>query len=385
MEIGQNVELDITAIAHGGHCIARYEGRVIFVRHAIPGERVKARITDITSSFARADCIEVITPSPDRITPQCSYAHADGCGGCDFQHISLPHQRRLKEDVIKEQFARIAKMDISVQVTEVKPTDHWRTRMEFNVSPNRKIAMFASRSNKLIEIEKCEIADSRIDITALNSRKLPLGKKVDVVCSDDQDPTILFEDRENFDLISHDVNGRIHRLNPRTFWQSHRSAATTLASVVREMCEVRPADHVYDLYGGAGLFTGELLKDLGPEGRITLIEVDDNAITDARRNFAEDGNVEIVGAKVERALRNYVKGDVVLLDPPRSGAGEKVVEAIVAMKPRTIVYVSCDPASLARDSRYLADRGYQLDRLEAFDLFPMTHHIECVARFMPAK
>ena len=383
MEIGDQIEVDVSSIAHGGHCVARFEGQVIFVRHAIPGERVVVEITGKSKNFARANCIKVINASPHRVSPPCKYAHADGCGGCDFQHIELSHQRELKSTIIREQFSRLAKIDIEVRVEEVSPTLHWRSRMEFTVSEGKKLALFSARSNQLIEIDQCMIASEKIDIPEINQGKLPAGKKVDVVISSGGNQEVVIEGRENHSLIQEDVNGRQFSLNPMSFWQSHTHAAQTLADVVHQYAQVRTGDHVFDLYGGAGLFTGALLDSVGPGGRVTLIESDENAITDAKRNFATDDNVEIVQSRVESAMKKYVSANVVVLDPPRAGAGAQVISAVAALKPRTIVYVACDPAALARDTGYLRDQGFTLDEIRAFDLFPMTAHMECVARFIP--
>jgi tRNA/tmRNA/rRNA uracil-C5-methylase (TrmA/RlmC/RlmD family) len=289
----------------------------------------------------------------------------------------------LKSTIIREQFSRLAKIDIEVRVEEVLPTLHWRSRMEFTVSEGKKLALFSARSNQLIEIDQCMIASEKIDIPEINQGKLPAGKKVDVVISSGGNQEVVIEGRENHSLIQEDVNGRQFSLNPISFWQSHTHAAQTLADVVHQYAQVRTGDHVFDLYGGAGLFTGALLDAVGPGGRVTLIESDENAITDAKRNFATDDNVEIVQSRVESAMKKYVSANVVVLDPPRAGAGAQVISAVAALKPRTIVYVACDPAALARDTGYLRDQGFTLDEIRAFDLFPMTAHMECVARFIP--
>ena len=382
MQSGDQLEVDITAIAHGGHCIARYDGRVIFVRHAIPGERVIVEISDVTKSFARGNCISVIKASKHRVSPPCSYARFDGCGGCDFQHIDLSYQRDLKSEIIKEQFSRLAKMEIDVEVEEVKPNLHWRSRMEFTVSENGKVGLYASRSNQIVEIDKCLIAHEDIDIEKINQAKLPKSKRVDVAITSKGQSAVVIEGRENLGLIEEQVDDINFSLNPITFWQSHRMAPTVLSQVVRDYVQAEPADHIFDLYGGAGLFSAALLSQLGVAGRITLIESDENAIIDAKRNFALEPRVEIVEAKVEASLKKYRAANVVLLDPPRAGAGERVISNIASLAPRTIVYVACDPAALARDSAYLAAQGYKLDQIRAFDLFPMTAHMELVARFI---
>ena len=382
MEVGDRLEVDILSIAHGGHFVARHEGRVIFVRHAISGERVEIEITDMSATFARADAIRIIHRSEHRATPPCSLAHPGGCGGCDFQHIGLSHQRELKAEIVKEQFARIGKLDIDVNVEEVLPTSHWRTRMDFTVSSNRKLALYGARSHDLIEIDSCHIADAAIDIAVINNKKLPIASKIHVAVASDQSVTVDIEGRESRTLIEQEVLGRAYSLTPTSFWQSHKSAPEHLSKSVRELALAKFGDHVFDLYGGVGLFTGVLITEVGKTGRVTLIESDGKAITDARRNFATEPNVEIVEGKVEREIKRFVRADVVIADPPRAGLGAAVCAAIVALKPRTAVYVSCDPASLARDARILIDAGYRMDHIRAFDLFPMTQHIECVARFI---
>ena len=383
MQIGDRIDVDVTAIAHGGHCVARHEGQVIFVRHAIPGERVTVEITDITRSFARGNCVVVIDSSPHRVKAPCRYATPHGCGGCDFQHVDLSHQRALKSQIIAEQFKRLAKMEVEVEVEEVLPTLHWRNRMEFTVSDNSKLGLFASRSSQIVEIEQCLIASAEIDIPMINQRRLPKGKRVDVAITSSGLQEISIEGRENFALIKEKVGDVEFSLNPLSFWQSHKAAPELLSRVVRELSDPQPGDHVFDLYGGVGLFAAALLPEVGAGGRITIIESDDNAITDAKRNFAEEDRVEVVHGRVEKALKKYVAANLVILDPPRSGAGASVIEAVVSLKPRAIVYVACDPASLARDTAYLKERGFALHTLRAFDLFPMTAHMECVARFIP--
>jgi tRNA/tmRNA/rRNA uracil-C5-methylase (TrmA/RlmC/RlmD family) len=383
MQIGDRIDVDVTAIAHGGHCVARHEGQVIFVRHAIPGERVTVEITDITRSFARGNCVVVIDSSPHRVKAPCRYATPHGCGGCDFQHVDLSHQRALKSQIIAEQLTRLAKMEVEVDVEEVLPTLHWRNRMEFTVSDNSKLGLFASRSSQIVEIEQCLIASTEIDIPMINQRRLPKGKRVDVAITSSGSQEISIEGRENFALIKEKVGDVEFSLNPLSFWQSHKAAPELLSRVVRELSDPQPGDHVFDLYGGVGLFAAALLPEVGAGGRITIIESDDNAITDAKRNFAEEDRVEVVHGRVEKALKKYVAANLVILDPPRSGAGASVIEAVVSLKPRAIVYVACDPASLARDTAYLKERGFALHTLRAFDLFPMTAHMECVARFIP--
>ena len=382
MNIGEELVVDISSIAHGGHFVARYEGRVIFVRHAISGESVRVRITEISKNFARADAIEVISESPFRVTPTCEFARPNGCGGCDFQHISPHGQRIFKAEIIKEQFKRLAKMEVEVEVEEVLPTLGWRSRMQFTISENRKIAMYQARSNRLVEIDKCQIAHKSIDLNVLNSQKLPAGKKIDIAVGSDGRAVVAIEGRENFALVDQQVGDFKFTLSPDSFWQSHIDAPKVLLDAVIAFAELRSGDHLYDLYSGVGLFASGAIERVGQNGRITMIEESASAVTDARRNFANFANVEIVEGKVERELKRFVRGDVVIIDPPRAGAGERVIRQILGLSPRTLVYVACDPAALARDAAILEGFDYALDGIRAFDLFPMTQHIESVARFI---
>lgn len=382
MNVGDEIVVDISSIAHGGHFVARHEGRVIFVRHAITGERVRIRINEISKNFARADAIEVLNPADSRVTPSCEFAKPGGCGGCDFQHIDPKAQRKFKAEIIKEQFHRLAKMEIDIEVEEVLPIYGWRSRMEFTVSENRRLSMFQARSNNLVEISQCKIAHQSIDIADVNGQKLPVGKKVDIAVGSDGKVVSAIEGRDNFTLINQRVGSFNFSLSSQSFWQSHIKAPETLLQCVLTFAELRKGDHLYDLYSGVGLFASGAIDQVGETGRITMIEESESAVTDARRNFARFANVEIIEGKVERELKRFARADVVIIDPPRSGAGERVIRQIRALSPRTLIYVACDPAALARDAATLEQLDYSLDGIRAFDLFPMTQHIESVARFI---
>lgn len=382
MNIGEEVIVDIQAIAHGGHCVARHDGQVIFVRHSIPGEKAKVKITGVTKNFARADVVEVLHESPDRVKPKCRYAKSDGCGGCDFQHIDPARQRTLKSEIIAEQFRRLASLDLSIKVEEVLPVFGWRTRMEFTSSTDRKAGLFKSRSNELIEIDSCEIADANIDFAKLNLLMAPSGKKIDAIVDSSGNANYFVEGRDNFKLVKQEVSGFDFEISPESFWQSHKRAPELLSDVVFDFAKYQNGDHVFDLYSGVGLFAARAVAAVGSPGRVTMIEESPSAITDARRVFAEVFNVEVVQGRVEKALAKFVRADVVIADPPRTGAGAKVLQEIVRLAPRSLIYVACDPAALARDTAILLSNGFKLDAIRAFDLFPMTQHMELVARFI---
>ena len=392
LEVGQVIELVIGPVAHGGHFVARHNGQVIFVRHGITNELVKIKITAVSSKIAHADVIEVLTAAPSRVSAPCQYAGR--CGGCDFQHIDLPTQKKLKAEIIKEQFMRIGKIDLpalgfNLEVIEVEPSDglHWRTRMDFAVSPNGKIGFFGARSNEVVEISQCLIADERMNVSELAARNWKSDARVEVAVSSTSEVSVMRSGRSisGPTQIVEQVGGNSFKISPEAFWQSHKSAPVTLVKAALAELGVKSNDHVCDLYSGVGLFAAAILKELGEQGFITLIESDKSAVADARKVFLNKSNVKILQGLVAQQLPIVKRADLVLLDPPRTGAGEVVIKQLIKLKPRKIVYVACDPAALARDSKTLIDAGYKLDHISAYDLFPMTQHIECVAGFSPAN
>ena len=392
LKVGQIVEVEIGAIAHGGHFVARHQGQVIFVRHAITGEKSKVKITAVNSKIAHADVIEVLTTASERVSPPCKYAGS--CGGCDFQHISLSAQLKFKREIILEQFLRIGKIDLiaegfDFQVTQLDPDDglHWRTRMDFAVSENGKIGFFGARSNQVIEIEDCLIADERMKVKDLVARNWKSDARVEVAVSSTSEISVMRSGRSisGPTQLTEQVAGNSFRISPVAFWQSHRNAPTTLVKAALAQLKVKSGDWVCDLYSGVGLFAAEILQQVGGQGVVTLIESDKTAIADARKVFAKHSNVNIHAGLVDQQLNLVKRADLILLDPPRTGAGESVIKQMIKLRPRKIVYVACDPAALARDAKYLQESGYKLDHIEAFDLFPMTQHMECVAGFSPAK
>ena len=392
LEVGQVIELVIGPVAHGGHFVARHNGQVIFVRHGITNELVKIKITAVSSKIAHADVIEVLTAAPSRVSAPCQYAGK--CGGCDFQHIDLATQRKLKAEIIKEQFMRIGKIDLSLpgfnlEVIEVEPSDglHWRTRMDFAVSPDGKIGFFGARSNEVVEISQCLIADERMNVSELAARSWKSDARVEVAVSSTSEVSVMRSGRSisGPTQIVEQVGGNSFKISPEAFWQSHKSAPVTLVKAALAQLGVKSNDHVCDLYSGVGLFAAAILKELGEQGFITLIESDKSAVADSRRVFLNKSNVKILQGLVAQQLPIVKRADLILLDPPRTGAGEVVIKQLIKLKPRKIVYVACDPAALARDSKTLIDAGYKLDHISAYDLFPMTQHIECVAGFSPVK
>ena len=394
LSVGQRFVVTIEKIAHGGHFIARHLGAVIFVRHGIPGEQVEIEITGTGSSFNRADVVKVLAASSDRVSAPCQFAHRNGCGGCDFQHISLTRQRELKADVITEQFWRIAKKDLRIEVEEVGGPLGYRTRFSAVTTRDGALGFRQARSNKVVPVSDCRILQPEINYQELSNRKWKGDLKVEVSFSSTGERTIatgnLRDERpvrtsEGPDVATYQVSAFPLEVSQRSFWQSHKEAPRVLTDAVLEYAQIKPGDQVLDLYGGVGLFTAQMLALIGESGRIDLVEGSKSATGDALRNFAEQKNVGVHTGNVEKILPRFSVADVIVIDPPREGAGKNVASLMVALNPRTIVYVACDPAALARDTAYLESFGYQLSDIRAFDLFPMTQHIESVALFQPFK
>ena len=394
LKTGDLVQVTIEKVAHGGHFIARHDGAVIFVRHAIPGEKCTIQITSTGSSFNRADVISVEAPSEFRVQAPCSFAHRNGCGGCDFQHISVDHQRRLKSDVIAEQFSRIAKMELRVDVEEVGESTHWRTRAIATTDRNGKLGFYKSRSHSIAPVTDCIICVEGMNFSEIASRDLKGDVRVEISASNTGERSIALaptrgEEKarltEGPAVLHENVLGKSLEVSQESFWQSHKKAPEILTQAILDFAQLKTGEHVLDLYGGVGLFTAAIVEAVGPTGHVDLIEGSKVATADATRNFASLSNITIATGDVAKLLPRITAADVVVLDPPRDGAGKETVAHIARLAPRAIVYVACDPAALARDTAYLADHSYSLVKVRAFDLFPMTHHIECVALYARAE
>ena len=396
--MGDRLELRVGAPAHGGHCVARDpDGRVVFVRHALPGELVHVRITEDSGSYRRADAVEVLEPSPDRVEPPCPYAGAGRCGGCDWQHASGSAQRTMKAAVIREQLDRLAGLDVAVTVEELPGgLLGWRTRIQYALGRDGTVGLRRYRSHDVEPIDTCRLGapgvgdppESRPGLTGIEIARGDAGEPALLGHSPGagrqargRRPPDRVEPLAGPARLQHTVAGRSFEVDAAGFWQVHPHAASTFAATLLDLLRVQPGERVLDLYAGAGLFTALLAEAVGPSGAVLGIEVSRQAVADATANLADLPQARTIQARVAPAV--IEDADVVVLDPPRSGAGREVMAAILARSPRAIGYVACDPAALARDVRVAVDAGWRLAQLRAFDAFPMTHHVECVALLLP--
>ncbi|WP_298176118.1 class I SAM-dependent RNA methyltransferase [Saccharomonospora sp.] len=387
---GRTLELTVGAVAHGGHCVARVDGRVVFVRHALPGERVLAEVTeDNGKSFCRADAVYVLEPAAERVEPPCPVAGPGLCGGCDWQHASGSAQRELKARVVEEQLRRLAGLDVPVTVEPLSEgLLRWRTRVRFVADADGNAGLRAHRSHRVIPLTDCPIT-ARGAVDAVLPHSWSEGDEIEATEDVDDEVHVrrlsgLARRRRSEQLRGgvavQRAAGRDWRLAAHGFWQVHPRAADTLARVVGEWADASPGARAWDLYAGVGLFASVLAEQVGPKGRVLAVESGRRAVADGRANLPDMRQVRWRCGQVEHVLRDRTDTpQVVVLDPPRKGAGRPVVEAVVAAGPERVVYVACDPAALARDVAIFGEHGYRLERLRAFDAFPMTHHVECVA------
>lgn len=426
---GQRYEVEVGPVAHGGgHCVARHEGRVLFVRHALPGEKVVALVTEGTSTsrFLRADAVEILEPAKERIAPPCPFSGPGKCGGCDWQHVTPGGQRKLKGQVLTEQLAKLAGLtpaeagwDGSVEPVGGKlpagqvPT--WRTRVQYAVDQETgKVGLRKHRSHEVQPVDRCLIAAEGVTELGIEARDWPGIASVEVIAaSGSSDRQVVLTPRPGAQLplveldkpvsiARVDDQGDIHRVHGRSFvreratgrtwrvsnggfWQIHPEAPDTLVDAVLDGLDPQWGENALDLYCGVGLFAGALADRVGEEGAVLGIESSKQAVADARHNLAALDNVRIECDRVETLLprTGITATDLIVLDPPRSGAGRETVAHLVGLEARRIAYVACDPAALARDLAFFREGGYRPVSLRAFDLFPMTHHFECVAVLEP--
>ncbi|MGH3319218.1 MAG: class I SAM-dependent RNA methyltransferase [Streptosporangiaceae bacterium] len=410
--IGTTLDLSVGPPTHGGSCVARHEGQVVFVRHALPGERVRAVVTEQRRHHLRADAVEVLVPSPQRVDPPCPYAGPGRCGGCDWQHARLPAQRELKAAVVEEQLRRLAGIEHAVVVDPV-PGDReglaWRTRVRFSVRGDGVVGLRRHRSHDVHPIDACLIAHPSVEDIGVERRRWQGAASVEAVAGAGDDRAVMVTPGQRRDVSvppldaqasvlrvtrggpSRPVRGRARlrefalgrtwRVSGPGFWQVHPGAADALAEAVIDGLEPCAGERAVDLYCGAGLFAGALATRVGPGGRVTGVEANRVAVADARYNLRDLRQVRVEHGRVVDVLGvgGPARADLVVLDPPRTGAGRAVVERISGLAPRRVAYVACDPATLARDLASFGARGWCLAGLRAFDIFPMTHHVEVVA------
>jgi tRNA/tmRNA/rRNA uracil-C5-methylase (TrmA/RlmC/RlmD family) len=412
--VDREFEVTVGPVAHGGHCVARHEGRVVFVRHSLPGERVVVRVTeDRHPGYCRADAVDVLEAHPERVERPCPHSGPGRCGGCDWQHVAPAEQRRLKAAVVREQLTRLAGLgqdpvvrDLVVEELPGGPL-RWRSRARFAVDRHGLPGLRRHRSHDVLPLDDCLITVEPAAHAVL-SRRWPGAGAVDVSVDSAGVVTTTRLDRRGVpqstrvlrpgsEVVEEPAGragrraaGRDWEVEGTGFWQVHPAAADALVTAVTAVAAARPGETVLDLYAGAGLFGGALAPAVGPEGRVVCVEADPAACAAAAANLQGLPQAEVWEGEVDPDGLSGLLEElgtapaVVVLDPPRAGAGPEVSRRLAATGARAIVYVACDPASLARDVAVLGSAGYRLAALRGYDAFPMTAHVETVALLVPA-
>jgi len=403
-------ELDLETMAHGGAAMGRHEGRVIFMPYAIPGERVRAAITEEKERFAYAELVEVLSASPDRAEPPCPHFGAGRCGGCQWQHIAYPAQLDYKRAVLADQLRRVGGIaDPPVRPTLPSPFPWgYRAHMTFTASSEGWLGLWSANRENLIPIETCAIlnpalmalfAQLDLDAPEIERVRFQIGSSPDdamlvLETGDDLPPEIvldlpvsvnlLLSDNQPVNLIgksavSYAVLGRQFRVTAGGFFQSNPAVAEVLVQEVMSRLDLKGDETVLDLYSGVGLFTAFLAERAG---LVVSVESYPPAVTDAGANLADCDNLDIIEGSVESVLADLEEPiGVALVDPPRTGLSVDVVDALARLAPPTLMYVSCDPATLSRDAARLVKKGYRLLDVQPVDMFPQTFHIEAAALF----
>jgi len=407
---GSVEEISVTGIAHGGEAVGRLaDGRAVFVPYAIPGERIRVRVTERHKRFARAELTEVVEASPDRVAPPCPHFGPGKCGGCAWQHIRPAAQADLKARLVREQLAHLGKLDD----VEVRPTLRpqapgapegfgYRERATLTAGDDGQLGFMRAGSHDVHPVDRCPLLAGPLQSLPERLGRQPAGSKVrlrhgpggerlivlDAAARDARPPVAerglawasvqangKVRDGEGAPFVTERVAGTELAVSAASFFQVHREGAEELVRVVTEALGPKPGDTMVDLYAGAGLFAATV----GTRVReVIAVESWKPATRDAERNLRDHPNARVVRDDALKGVRKLQAADVVVLDPPRSGAGREVVRAVARLGPRTVALVSCDPAALARDVRAFVEAGYEPQWVQPIDLFPQTAHVEAV-------
>jgi tRNA/tmRNA/rRNA uracil-C5-methylase (TrmA/RlmC/RlmD family) len=385
--------------ANGGSCVARHEGRVVFVRYALPGEAVRVRVVADHGSYWHADTVEVLEPSPDRVNSLCPIAGVDGAGCCDLAFAQPDAVRRLKGAVVANQLARLGGYHwrdeadaVAEPVGDIGATG-WRTRVRLDTGDDGRVGFHRYHSAELVTDLRCaQLPAGMLD--GLGDRAWPPGAHLYVAIDDDGErhvvqsgprngrkaPTQVVEGR--YEAVQR-VGDRVWRVPVTAFWQSHRDAAPLYSRLVAGWAQLSAGMTAWDLYGGAGVFAAALAGAVGDAGRVVTVDTSRGASRSARAALADLGNVSVVTDSVRRALAGFARqpgrADVAVLDPPRTGAGREVIDLLAAAEVPRVIHIGCEAASFARDVGLYLRHGYAVEQLRVFDSFPLTHHVECVA------
>jgi len=385
------------------------DGRAVFIPFTIAGEHVRISLVEERKSYARAELVEVLEPSPVRVMPRCK--HYTNCGGCHYQHVNYPTQVEIKSAILCEQLERIGGLEDITEVEVISAPDPWyyRNHIQFHLTREGRLGFQQARSNHTFSVHECHLPERLINqvwplleiepVRGLERVSLRAGVNEDLMMileSTNPEPldfqiedlaiSVVYKGPENVvvlagsDAIHMEVSGKIFQVSAGSFFQVNTSQVEAMVGRIMEYLCSSDSLTVMDVYCGVGLISAFLAPHVKS---LIGIEVSPEACTDFTTNLDEFDNVSLYEAPAEEVLANLkLKPDVIIVDPPRDGLGVKTVEGILAQEATILIYVSCDPATLARDARSLVAGGYILDKVTFIDLFPQTYHIESITRWV---
>jgi tRNA/tmRNA/rRNA uracil-C5-methylase (TrmA/RlmC/RlmD family) len=387
------IELEVGPPANGGSCVARHDGRVVFVRYAMPGERVRARVTSERGSHWHAEAVEIVEPSLDRIDSLCAIAGVEGAGCCDLAFAEPAAARRMKGEVVANQLGRLGGFTWSgvAEAVGSGAATGWRTRVRLDVGDEGAAGFHRYRSDDLVHDLGCAQVSAGL-LDGLAEKRWPPGAQLHIARDDDghrhvvktgprtrrgSAPTDVVEG--HYEAVQR-VGDRTWAVPVTAFWQAHRDAATLYSGLVGEWARLGAGMTAWDLYGGAGVFAAVLAESVGETGRVVTVDTSRGSARAARAALGDLPWVDIVTDSVRRALGGQRRrADVAVLDPPRTGAGREVIDQLAAAGVPRVIHIGCEAASFARDIGLYLGHGYTVEELRVFDSFPLTHHVECVA------
>lgn len=379
------------AAANGGSCVARDDGRVVFVRYALPGETVRARITDQRGSYWHAEAVEILDPSGDRVDPLCPIAGPDAAGCCDMAFVEPTALRVLKGQVVANQLQRLGGLtddetaDLTAEPVGVPEPTGWRTRVRLEVGADGRPGFHRYHSAELVGDLRCaQLPAGMLDDVPVDGARV--GDQLHVVLDDDGDRHVVCSGQHRrtrvlaggYESVQR-VGDLQWRLPVTAFWQAHRGAAAAYSALVADWAQPAPGLIAWDLYGGAGLFAATLADAVGESGQVISVDTSRAGARAGRTALADLPAVRFVTESVRRALPTLPKAQLAVLDPPRAGAGREVIEQVAAAGVGRVLHIGCEAAAFARDVGLYRRHGYTLELLRVFDAFPLTHHVECVA------
>jgi 23S rRNA (uracil1939-C5)-methyltransferase len=405
-------DVELITFTYGGECMGRLpDGRAVFVPFTLPGELVRVELVEEKRSYARARLLEVLKPSPQRIAPRC--VHFGVCGGCHYQHVDYSHQLAAKQEILRDQFERIAGI-VNPPIAEIIPSPvhwHYRNNVQFHLDPNGKLGYLAGGANTVVPIRECFLPEPSLNELwpQLDFEPLDELERVHLRRGSDDEMLLALESNDSHppemtvdiplsvvhlgpagrlimageDHLVMEVLGKPFKVRADSFFQVNTPQAEAMVKYLLEVLPTEPKDLFMDVYCGVGLFSKFLASRYQ---RCKAIESSPSACDDFAENLDEYDHIELyIGTAEDILPRLQVEGGLAVVDPPRAGIERAALDALMEIQPQILAYVSCDPATLARDAKRLLAGGYNLVSVQPFDLFPQTYHIESISIFRPKR